>query len=83
MDINKDTTDEDKNNEDVVILDKLTLAEHHLVFKFTLFENGLRKSTFIAASENLSKLTSSKVTSMVMSSINVKFIWITIFCCYN
>lgn len=46
MDINKDTTDEDKNNEDVVILDKLTLAEHHLVFKFTLFENGLRKSIF-------------------------------------
>ena len=55
IDINQDTTDEDKVKEDEVVLDKLNLAKHHDIFKFTSFDNELRKSSFIVASESLVK----------------------------
>ena len=35
VDINQDSTDENKVKENEVILDKLTLAKHHVVFKFS------------------------------------------------
>ena len=56
VDINQDTTDKDKDEEDEVILDKIPLAKHHVVFKFTPFDNKLRKSSFIVASESIAKL---------------------------
>ena len=53
----QDTTDKDKDKEDEVILDKIPLAKHHVVFKFTPFDNKLRKSSFIVASESIAKVT--------------------------
>ena len=54
-----------------VILDTLTLANHYVVFKFTPFENDLKKSSFTVASESLAKVTPGNVANMAMSSIKV------------
>ena len=49
VNINQYSTEEDKDKEDEVKLDKLTLAKHHVVFKCIPFDNELRKSSFIVA----------------------------------
>ena len=69
VDINQDTNDEDKDKEDEVILDKIHFTKHHVVFKFTPFDNELIKSSFIVASESLAKVTPVRLGNMEISSI--------------
>ena len=80
VDINQDSTDEDKVKEDEVILDKLTLAKHHVVFKLTPFDNELRKSNFIVTSKNLAKVASGRLANMAICTIKIESIRISSFC---
>jgi len=51
------------------ILDKLILAKHHVVMKFTPFDNELWKSNFIVSSDSISKVTPGKLVDMELASI--------------
>ena len=80
IDTNQYSNDKDKNKEDDVILDKLTLAKHHVVFKLTPFDNELRKSNFIVTSKNLAKVASGRLANMAICTIKIESIRISSFC---
>ena len=67
--ITNEFPDEDKDKEDEVILDKISLAKHHVVFKFTPFDNELRKLCFIVAPESLATVVSGRLGNMALCSI--------------
>ena len=68
VDMNQDTTDKEKDKEDEVTLDKIPLAKHHVVFKFTPFDNKLRKSSFIVASESIATVTPGRLGHMAINT---------------
>ena len=62
-------SDDETTEDNSAILDKLTLAKHHIVMKFTPFDNELKKSSFIVSSESVSKVTPGKLANMALASI--------------
>ena len=70
-DIHESNTESDNETteDNSAILDKFTLIKHHIVMKFTQFDNELKKASFIVSSESVSKVTPSKLANMVLASI--------------
>ena len=62
-------SDDETTEDNSAILDKLTLTKHHIVMKFTPFDNELKKSSFIVSSESVSKVTPGKLANMALASI--------------
>ena len=62
-DIHESNTESDNETteDNSAILYKFTLIKHHIVIKFTPFDNELKKSSFIVSSESVSKVTPSKI----------------------
>ena len=49
------------------IIDQLTLSKHHTVFKCSLLDPNIQKSSFIVAEESICEVTPSRISTMMMS----------------
>ena len=62
-------SDDETTEYNSAIIDKLILAKHHGVMKFTPFDNELKKSSFSVSSESVSKVTPGKLAYVALASI--------------